>query len=58
VYGVVDEQGILKDGEVYINLPDRGGAQVRKVLVSRYDFNWAIFYHKVFKTAQKPIVST
>lgn len=35
VYGVVDELGVLEEGEVYINLPYRGGPQVGDFVVSR-----------------------
>lgn len=35
VYGIVDELGVLNDGEVYINLPYREGPIVSDVLVAR-----------------------
>ncbi|KAK0462014.1 RdRP-domain-containing protein [Desarmillaria tabescens] len=35
LYGVVDEFGILEEGQVYINLPYQGGPQVGTFLVGR-----------------------
>ncbi|KAK0487845.1 RNA dependent RNA polymerase-domain-containing protein [Armillaria novae-zelandiae] len=35
LYGVVDELGILDEGQVYINLPYQGGPQVGTFLVAR-----------------------
>ncbi|SJL07944.1 uncharacterized protein ARMOST_11302 [Armillaria ostoyae] len=35
LYGVVDELGILEEGQVYINLPYQGGPQVGTFLVGR-----------------------
>lgn len=35
LFGVVDEDGILGENEVYINLPDRTGVLVRDVIVGR-----------------------
>ncbi|KAJ7269529.1 RdRP-domain-containing protein [Mycena rebaudengoi] len=42
IYGVVDCHEVLEEGEVYINLPGRGGPQVGPVVVTRnpaYDPN-------------------
>ncbi|KAJ7634456.1 RNA dependent RNA polymerase-domain-containing protein [Roridomyces roridus] len=42
LFGVVDHCGVLKEGEVYINLPAKGGPQVGQVTVMRnpaYDPN-------------------
>lgn len=35
VFGVVDEDGVLAPGEVYVNLPARSGVLVRDVVVAR-----------------------
>ncbi|KAI0352487.1 RdRP-domain-containing protein [Trametes cingulata] len=35
LFGVVDEDGVLGPGEVYINLPSRSGVLVRDVIVAR-----------------------
>ncbi len=35
VFGVVDEDGVLAPGEVYVNLPARSGVLVRDVMVAR-----------------------
>ncbi|KAJ7739164.1 RNA dependent RNA polymerase-domain-containing protein [Mycena metata] len=35
LFGVVDYRGVLEEGEVYINLPVKGGAQVGPVAVMR-----------------------
>ncbi|KAJ7589646.1 RdRP-domain-containing protein [Mycena floridula] len=35
LYGVVDEHDVLKDDEVYINIPERTGVQIGPVAVSR-----------------------
>ena len=37
LFGVVDEEGVLKPDEVYVNLPGRSGVLVRDVIVARYD---------------------
>ncbi len=39
MYGVVDELGILKDDEVYINLCERSGVLESKVIVTRFAFS-------------------
>ena len=36
MYGVVDEEGILEEGEVFVNLPSRGTPAGRPVLIMRY----------------------
>ncbi len=35
LFGVVDEEGVLGPGEVYVNLPSRSGVLVRDVIVAR-----------------------
>ncbi|KAJ7772440.1 RNA-dependent RNA polymerase [Mycena metata] len=35
LFGVVDYRGVLEEGEVYINLPAKGGAQVGPVAVMK-----------------------
>ena len=36
MYGVVDEIGILRENEVYMNLPHRDGVVISDVLIARY----------------------